>query len=266
MKTALHLAYFGKRYHGLQIQPNCETVASKLMSSFLKSKILKSNEHTKLKFASRTDKGVSALQQVLCIENKKKIFLGQINHYLPDDIRILAKAEVSNNFDPRMALSKTYRYIIFQKNLNIKKMRQASKEFIGTKSYHNFTKDKNKNFIREISKIKIQKNSDIVTIDVSAPNFLWQQVRKICYILKEIGESKKPKEDFKKYFNPKIDSLVPSLDSKNLILLKIKYNDLKFEYDKKELNKFMNYLREEFIKKRIQTEIIRQFSEFRWNI
>ena len=267
MKIALHLAYFGKNYCGLQIQLNRVTIASELVSALEKSNVIKKEEYTNLKFAGRTDMGVSALQQIATVISDHDIIISQVNHYLPKDIRVLGKKVVEDDFHPRKnALYRVYKYILFNNELDISRIEDAAKKIIGTKSFHNFTKERNKDPVRNILNIKIHNNQNFIFIDIKAQSFLWKQVRKICYVLEEVGKSKQSVDEIKRYFDPNVKISIPSLPSKNLILMKIKYKDLIFEYDKKELNKFTSNLQKQYIKTQIHSEIAKQFRDCQWNI
>ena len=265
MKIAFHVAYFGKNYHGSQIQPNVKTIASELFRAFLSSHVLSKTDQKNIKFAARTDKGVSSIQQVVVIITEKIPIISQINHYLPSDIRVLGKKEVAHDFCPRKnATLRTYRYILWNQTYDMNLMSKAKERFLGVKSFHNFTKAREKNVIQSISDINIRINGDCIFIDISAKSFLWEQVRKISYLLKEIGSHAISINTIDHYFDPSCTKLVPSLPSENLVLLKIDYDDLKFEYDEKELNKFIKYVHKQHIKSYTCSTLLKEFCDFPW--
>lgn len=59
-----------------------------------------------------------------------------LNSVLPDDIRILAYAEVPDNFNARFnAIKRVYKYFFVKSTLDVGKMQEAAGLFIGI---HNF--------------------------------------------------------------------------------------------------------------------------------
>ena len=64
-----------------------------------------------------------------------------LNAILPDDIRILACEEVSDEFNARYwCTRRSYKYFFPKNTLNIKAMEEAIKYFIGTHNFLNFCK------------------------------------------------------------------------------------------------------------------------------
>jgi tRNA pseudouridine38-40 synthase len=60
MKIKLTISYDGSNFYGSQIQPDKQTVQSKIEEVFLSLNI-----NTKFDFSGRTDKGVHAFRQVI---------------------------------------------------------------------------------------------------------------------------------------------------------------------------------------------------------
>ena len=90
MRYFIEISYYGKNFHGWQIQDNAETIQSRLEDSL--SKIL----HKKITVfgSGRTDKGVHAISQVAHFdfdfkERSKFDLKNAINGNLPEEIRII---------------------------------------------------------------------------------------------------------------------------------------------------------------------------------
>lgn len=112
-RIMLRIAYDGTNYHGWQIQKNGVTVEQRLSEALLA--LL--GAETELIGASRTDAGVHAIGNVAVFDTDSRIppgkFAVALNHYLPEDIRILHSQEVRTDFHPRHCDSmKTYEYTI----------------------------------------------------------------------------------------------------------------------------------------------------------
>lgn len=205
MNYKMLIQFEGTRYLGWQkqktgvqtIQGKIETILEKLFG-----------EEVQAIGCSRTDSGVHAITYTanfkacdMEINDIKKYF----KQYLPEDIVIKELKKVNDRFHARYnAKSKSYIYKIdnssygdvFQKKyawhidkeLNIQKMIDASKHLIGTHDFRAFTnKSKNKNTVRTINDITIEKAADNVIIKVTGESFLLNMVRIIVGTLVEFG-------------------------------------------------------------------------------
>jgi len=209
-RIALKLAYIGDRYHGFQIQPNVRTVESELFSSLEKSLIVEDIKEARYSGAARTDRGVHAAGQVVAFDAGTGFGrLGGslpriVNSNLPDDIWVLAYAEVCCDFDPRRnAVSRTYRYFLYNRDYAVPDMRESSQLFIGTHDFSNFTKDRD-DTIRTIDEIEIHehKRDRFIVIDVRARSFLWNMVRRIVFALEKIGSGERDSDWIFGLLNP----------------------------------------------------------------
>ena len=161
-KVALKIAYIGTYFHGFQRQPNLRTIEGEIIYTLKKLGYIDDLKKSKFQIAGRTDKGVHSLGNVISFITDKEILINQINHKLPDDIQVLAKAPVRYGFRPRYALRRYYRYMFFEEDLDIQAMERLSKLFLGEHDFTNFSKRDQKTPVRKIDDIKIiiPKNSE----------------------------------------------------------------------------------------------------------
>ena len=213
----LIIAYDGTKYSGWQrLQNNIEkSIQGKIEITL--SKIL--DENIVIIGSGRTDAGVHAISQVANFTSNKNIrdldsFLKDINHYLPEDIKIKNISEVNNKFHSRFnARSKIYMYRIDNsqfgdpfirkfayfidpmnnKNndylkLNLENMKKIAEIFIGEHDFTTFSKlrasskkEKLKSAIRTISSIDFKSigNNNIFEIYFQGDGFLYNMVRMI---------------------------------------------------------------------------------------
>lgn len=83
---------------------------------------------------------------------------------------------------------------------------------------------KEKNTVRTIKKIRIEKNQDLIYIDIWADGFLYNMVRTIAGTLLEIGRGKLPESRVKEILKKKKRSLTgPTAPAKGLCLMKVEY-------------------------------------------
>nr|WP_302579075.1 tRNA pseudouridine(38-40) synthase TruA [Methanobrevibacter arboriphilus] len=160
-KVALKIAYIGTNFHGFQRQPNHRTVEGELIYTLKKLGYINDLSSSKFGIAGRTDRGVHSLGNVISFMSDREVIVNQINHKLPEDIQIIAKAPVRYGFKPRYAESKHYRYIFFEKDLNISRMNELAKLFEGKHDFTNFSKrnKSQKTTVRTINKIEIINNN-----------------------------------------------------------------------------------------------------------
>ena len=111
MIFALTVSYRGTDYAGWQRQPNAVTVQQVLEEAL--ERALERPAH--VVGAGRTDAGVHARGQVAHLELPESVATGALvfgtNHHLPDDVRVLSAARMSDDFHARKsAIAKTYSY------------------------------------------------------------------------------------------------------------------------------------------------------------
>ncbi|KAF0982082.1 hypothetical protein FDP41_011943 [Naegleria fowleri] len=211
---ALKIAYLGFNYQGLARQAHTtNTIEYHLFEALKKVKLIESEEKSEYTRCGRTDKGVSALGQVISFygraskdPNKSFDYVKMLNNLLPEDIRVLAWCPVTKDFDARFGcIQRTYKYFFIKQNLNIDKMREAAEKFIGDHDFRNFCKinaEDVSNFRRKILNVEIVKSDlfhqqhgsdtyyDMYEIVVCGYSFLWHQIRCMAAVLFLVGEGK----------------------------------------------------------------------------
>ena len=204
MKYKVICKYDGSNYSGFQSQINAPSVQDEIercLSIFLK-------EPVKILLCSRTDAKVHALGQVFQFRYEQDInrdaFIYNLNNLLNDDIRFIDIEQVAEDFHCRKNIEyKHYRYLIdtdkndvFMRNyaylcpyrLDFDKLVEGSKIFIGK---HDFTSynatpiDLIPDQVREIYKIDIRKEDDLIIIDYYGDGFLRYMIRLITGMLIE---------------------------------------------------------------------------------
>lgn len=214
---ALRFAYLGWNYNGLAVQKDptpLPTIEGTIIEALNKCKLVPSTEPQEFRFSrcGRTDKGVSAMNQVisLCVRSNLKPeeqlnsendpkeipYVNILNQLLPDDIRISAVClRPPNRFDARFSCQyRHYRYLFHKDGLDIEKMDQAASLFLGEHDFRNFCKlDGSKqitNYKRTILSAKILPIShNFYCFDLIGSAFLWHQVRCMMANLFLVGQS-----------------------------------------------------------------------------
>ena len=239
MRIALKFAYNGIDFHGLSRQPDVNTVEGKIINSLIQKELIRDIKNSNIRFASRTDKGVSAFGNVLSIDLiDEKNILNELNTDF-DDIIFYGITNVDSTFNPRHAKQRIYRYYI-SGDYQINEWINLIDIFKGEHDYSNFARiEKYKNPVKKIDDILIRERDSFCCIEFYAHSFLWHQIRKIMSALIKFEKDKISSNDIiEALINPdkKIDFGLAS--STPLVLFDVKY-DLNFNYDKKELEKLL---------------------------
>ncbi|WP_250278141.1 tRNA pseudouridine(38-40) synthase TruA [[Clostridium] colinum] len=211
----LTVAYDGTNYFGWQKQDNVKTIQGELEKAL--SKLFK--QKIDIRGASRTDTGVHSLCQLALLKHKTTIPIDRIplaiNSFLDTKEIIITNAMyVDESFHPQNSVyKKTYQYKIYNANflnpllrnytefvhkpLNIEKMKQATKYFLGRHDFKAFcaTGSTAKTTERTIYYLDIIKEDNIITIEITGNGFLYNMVRIIAGTLIDVGLDKKQPED-----------------------------------------------------------------------
>lgn len=247
MRVMLRVAYDGTGYSGWQKQPNAITVEEVLCKA---CKNLFAQD-IDIIGASRTDAGVHSYGNVAVFDVDTRIPAEKIsyalNSRLPEDIRVVESRQVSENFHPRhVECRKTYEYKIwndkfenplvryyshfFYGNLDIVKMNEACRYFIGLHDFTSFCSvgSQVQSKIREIYSISVEKNNRLITIRVTGNGFLYNMVRIIAGTLVDVGLGKiEPKEIENIIKSKKRENAGKTLQPQGLYLLNVEYEECK---------------------------------------
>ena len=219
------MKYDGKYYHGWQIQKNAVTVQETFQNG-LKSTL---GDLPDIKGCSRTDSGVHANMYCLNFHTEHKIpcerLVPALNSRLPKSMAVMSAEEAAEEFHARYSCKgKEYIYKIWNNavrepfldgyalhywyQMDIERMNEACKYFIGTHDFTSFctvdNKRKKGDFHRTITDLHVDKSGDLITVTISADGFLYNMVRIITGTLIGVSEGK---------FNPSdMAEIINSLD------------------------------------------------------
>ena len=244
MRYLINFSYDGSNYSGYQIQPNLDTIQERLEKAVC---IVNNGIKHSIHSSGRTDKGVHALDQWAHVDLDITItphkLKRSLNSNLPDDIHVINTYEVADNFHARYNVkSKIYEYhinlgeyipmernYVFQYNyhLNISKMREALKLFVGEHDFRAFVTDnkEKENCVRTIYSAEIVEDGDHCIIKFHGNGFLRYQVRNMVGILIRVGEEKVSCEEVEKILLSRDRSKYgKTAPSQGLYLVKVNYN------------------------------------------
>ncbi|NVM54399.1 MAG: tRNA pseudouridine(38-40) synthase TruA, partial [Candidatus Helarchaeota archaeon] len=218
--------------------------------------------------AGRTDKGVHALGQVVAISTSKKVVLPAINSFLPKNIVVWAIKMVNKKFNPRFdAFSRYYRYYTYYSGEDMNSMRAGARILEGIHDFQLFSKKyPEKNTIRHVDQIRVEKKESFLIFHVTANTFLWQMVRRIVDALLKIGQSQWQLKDLKDLLDLSPDSNIhtrprPVNGLGSLILWDIEY-PFQFQPDIKSLEHVKKILQDYLSEVSLKTYFTKEFNDF----
>jgi len=219
----IYLEYEGTRYSGWQVQKNARTVQGELLDAA--KKIFNTNE-VEFYGSGRTDAGVHALMQVAHLDVHTmlapEIVRMKLNDELPADIDVIEVEKTDKNFHARHdAVGRSYLYQISRRRtafgkryvwwikdeLDIQRMIDVSKLFVGMKDFQSFTADdgEEKSTKVLIEKIAVKEIDDLILIRIYGSHFLWKLVRQIVGVIVEAGRGKLSAEKIRQYLTSMSD-------------------------------------------------------------
>lgn len=243
----MQVSYDGYDYYGFQRLNDHPSIQAKLEEVVSR---LNKDRNTKITGCSRTDAKVHAIKHYSCFKSdtlfRKDYFIHCANTLLPDNIRLDNIYLVTNEFHPRYhSLSKHYQYRILinddnvfkqryalylKENLDLSKMIESSKIFIGKHDFRSFSSaTKDLNTIRTIHDIKIVRKDNEIIIDIYGNGFLKYMVRKLVMILIDAGYHKVDEDKIKEILGAKNIRVYSKIASAHGLYL------MSVEYDQKHL-------------------------------
>ena len=242
------IQYDGSRYKGWQKQNIKGTSVSTIQDKIEKVLSKMTGEDIQVIGCGRTDTGVHADKYIANFKTTSEKKLPEISKYLheflPEDISVTSLKEVSERFHSRLnVISKTYAYTIdnnrfanvflkkyayhVEGQLNIEKMREASKYLIGTHDFKSFSgvKDKSKkSTVRTINYINITEEDNIIKIEYNGNGFLLNMVRILSGTLIKVAKGEIEPIKVKELLKEKSRSeLAEKAPAKGLCMKEVKY-------------------------------------------
>ncbi|MCF7669247.1 MAG: tRNA pseudouridine(38-40) synthase TruA [Verrucomicrobia bacterium] len=214
----LVIAYDGTRYAGWQWQKGQVSVQEKIEQAVFKLFPGADRIHG----SSRTDAGVHALGMTAHMRVPKDEFRMPVarlrlalNAFLPSDIRVMSAVGCRHDFHARFdATGKQYRYYVWNhpvmnpllrhqawhipKQLNLREMRKAAREFIGCKDFKAFASAHDyeiKSTIRTVVRCDIRRSGHCLVFIIEGDGFLYKMCRGIVGTLVHIGQGRFSPED-----------------------------------------------------------------------
>jgi len=245
VRYAFLVAYDGARYFGFVRQPGRPTVEAELLRAFERRGLYRNLGETRYRVAARTDRGVSAIGQVVALDVRKEPSVRELNGVLPRDIAVLATARIKPDFNPRtQAQNKHYRYVCeAPKGFGLSFASRAARLLMGTHDFRHFCKhERGRSTIGELEHASVR-GQKILGFDFIARAFLWQQVRRMVGALLAVGTGKLSLDEFKRMLEGQAKQAMRPASAESLVLVRVRFPSLALRPDAHAVSKFIEHLR-----------------------
>ena len=178
----VRFGYDGTKFRGWARQPALRTVEGEILAGLRRRGLLAGPVPRSLPVASRTDAGVSARGNALRIASELPgpALLRALNGLSPD-IVFSGAHRVANNFVPRHALYRRYRYFEPIAPHDVPLWRSLLPRIARPIDARSFGRGvpQGAPVWREISRAEIAEEGPWMVVELTAPSFVWGMVRKI---------------------------------------------------------------------------------------
>ena len=235
----VRIKYDGSKFNGFQRLNDRNTV----QETIEKALTIIDKQPVLIKGAGRTDKGVHALDQCATFKLKhdipEKRLKKAINSIVAPYIYIKEVVKVDDDFHARFCVKtktyvyKIYRgefdpfltdYYLFRDNLDVKKMIDASKIFIGEHYFTNYVSGFRKNYASTIYSIDFKEEKDFIYITFKGISFYQYMVRNLVGAMIAYSDGKTTLKEIKDLLDCKEkNQKLPTASPKGLYLVNIEY-------------------------------------------
>ncbi len=206
--------------------------------------------------ASRTDKCVSALENTIAFDSDFRT--GELASALEanmDKVYVMAVADVPDGFDPRKAQSRRYVYFMpMEPRFNVEWGKKYASLFLGKHDFENLSK-RSKEDVRttekEVLDISLKRDGPLLMLEVEGKSFLWQQVRRMAWTVREAMMGRLTVDDFGLVMDGSVQT--GALPGRHLWLTKV--NDDRITYHLHRSKKLSHRIFSEKVRSRFFSQI-----------
>lgn len=195
LRAALRIAYDGSAFDSYARTPGRRTVEGALLDALRHEGLVEGSFRT----GSRTDAGVSALENVLVVELDRPHLRGLVpalQAHLPAGAWVTGAALVGEDFDPRRAAWRRYRYLAPASGESLSAMQAAAARFLGTHDMSAFARiEAGRDPRRTVLACDVQPLDGLWHFGVQGQSFLWGQVRRMVSAILAVGAGQATPDD-----------------------------------------------------------------------
>jgi len=174
----MKVAYDGREFHGHARQPGLPTVEREILLALSRARAIRGADTSRFQSASRTDRGVSALGNVVAFESElSPIPTVRAFNAKSRSVWAWAVASVPPTFSARRARERWYRYVLTGHH-DERRLGDALQVFVGEHDFRNFTRDRERTVLL-IDEARASREGEDVVLDFRARRFAWNLVRRL---------------------------------------------------------------------------------------
>ena len=244
-RVAIKIAYMGAGFCGSQYQPGLRTVVGDVISDLIMVHPKRDMEWFDIKPSSRTDAGVNALDNVIAVNTDfdDNITLLRALNSVSKSIFYRGITDVDDDFNPRFANSRVYRYVLPSDGLDIGLARECAGLFVGEHDFIRFCKAyEDKPTVTTMESIDIEEKDGYLELTFRSQYFLWNMIRKISAAIDSVARGRRTLDDVRRALDGE-DIQFGMARPEALTLMEVNYDDLSFTFP--ERNAYQERLDEE---------------------
>lgn len=191
-RVAAKIAYAGSGFCGSQAQPGLRTVMGEVAENLSRVHGMRDPEWFGLKCSSRTDRGVSALGNVVVFNTDAEDdgrLLRSLNS-VSDGVLYRGAADVPPDFNPRYARCRVYRYLMPADGLDEGLVREAAGMFAGVHDFSGFCKADGRGTSVAVDSVEAEFEDGLAVLTFRARYFLWHMVRRMAAAVRCAGSGR----------------------------------------------------------------------------
>lgn len=221
--AALKIAYDGRDFNGSQRQPDVRTVDGEVLRALKRIEAISSITDSRFRVASRTDRGVSALGNVVCFDTEfeEDRLLHALNA-VSKGVYYFGLANVPADFSPRRARQRWYRYYQPSYGIDLERFTSCAKIFEGRHDFLRFCKPEGRATVKTVDRVDVRSVGDIIVIDLYAREFLRNMVRRMVAAMGEVGRGRASVDEVREVLEGKMGSFGLA-KSEDLVLMDVRY-------------------------------------------
>ena len=210
-RIAIKIEYDGTGFCGWQLQAEGRSVQGAVEAAVAKATGMETR--VPVQGASRTDAGVHALGQVAHFDTESAlscdVLVRALNHWLPDDVAVLAASQVAPEFSARFSpRSKLYRYRVLPSRirrpllerystrvfgpLDREAMQRSAEAVVGTHDFASFATEvqEGQNTVRTVTRSEWLAAGEELHYEIEGDAFLYNMVRALVGTMLDVGRGK----------------------------------------------------------------------------
>lgn len=221
---AFQVGYLGDAFAGYARQPDRPTVEGTLVEALRKRGLIGSADGVRA--ASRTDRGVHALGNVVSFSTPVSgAAAARALNSLDARIFCFGWAAVPEGFQPRHARERWYRYLEDAEGRDLERWKRGAQLFVGEHDFASFSRrdDPPKPSRGVITRFSVRATDGFLQLDMRAPGFLWNQVRKMVAALELLQEGRLTEEGISRALQGERRIDLPLAAADRLVLMEVVY-------------------------------------------